>query len=87
MTEDSVRALEQVVSEQVGVARPARSRWGADEDAGMHALSVVLYTLMKEEQFPQNGEGYGAFLIRMVEEGHFTAEQSKARYDAFYARQ
>ncbi len=86
VNEDSVRALEQLISEKFGVARPLQSRWGADEDGGMHELSVVLYTLMKQEQFPQNGEGYGSFMIRMVEEGQFTAAASQSRYDAFYAR-
>ncbi len=84
VNEDSVRALEQLISEKVGLGRPLESRWGPAEDGGMHALSVVLYTLMKEQKFPRNGEAYGAFLIRMVEDGQFTAEKSRGRYDAFY---
>lgn len=65
VAENSVRALEQLIEEKAGLGK----RWTWMEDGGMHQLAKSLYTLMKEEAFPQNHESYQAFFVRMVEEG------------------
>jgi hypothetical protein len=74
--EDSVRALEQLIQEDIGLGK----RWTWREDGGMQALAVVLYELMKQEGFPQNGEGYQDFVIRMVKEGKLAPGKTEALY-------
>ncbi len=66
--ESCTDVAEQLVSEQLGIARPLRERFGPDEDGGMHVLSPALYVLAREEGFPQNGETFQAFVVRMVQE-------------------
>lgn len=44
--ENCVRALDQTISERLGIAKPAWSRWTTD-DGGMHALAAVLHPLLK----------------------------------------
>lgn len=65
VAEDSVRALEQRIEESLGLGQ----RWTWTEDGGMHVLARVLVALMEQQDFPQNGESYQDFIIRMVAEG------------------
>ncbi|THD74267.1 MAG: hypothetical protein E7812_18205 [Phenylobacterium sp.] len=51
--EDTVQALEQVVSERLGFASPPASRWKADD--GMHVLAAGLYGLLKADGFDRTG--------------------------------
>jgi hypothetical protein len=44
-------------------------RWTWREDGSMHQLSAVLYQVMQQEDFPQGGESYQQFFIRMVQAG------------------
>ena len=65
VAERLVRALEQIIEVKMGLGE----RWTWQEDGGMHLLAACLYQLMQQEGFPQNGESYQAFFIRMVEAG------------------
>ena len=60
-----MRALEQRIEESLGLGQ----RWTWTEDGGMHVLARVLVALMEQQGFPQNGESYQDFIIRMVAEG------------------
>lgn len=51
--EDLAQALEQIVSERVGVARSPRDRWKADD--GMHVLAAGLYGLLKADGYDRTG--------------------------------
>ena len=80
--EDFVRALEQVVSERLDIATPAKKRW-KDEDDGIHVLAVATYSLMKHENFGQTQEGFRDFVIRMIKSGRLTGKIENL-YKAFY---
>ncbi|MDB5432780.1 MAG: hypothetical protein JWP35_3896 [Caulobacter sp.] len=54
LNEDMVQALEQIVSERLGFAKPAGPRW-READGGMHVLAAGLYGLMKAEGYDRTG--------------------------------
>lgn len=85
--EDFVKALEQIVTEQLGdaVAADAKTRW-KDSDGGMHVLAPVLYSLMKEQQYNSKRELFSSFLIRMIKEGKLQAGKIEQQYNRFYAK-
>lgn len=69
VAEDSVRALEQIIEVELGLGE----RWTWREDGGMHHLADILYRTMQAEGFPQGGESYQTFFIRMVRTGTLQA--------------
>lgn len=77
VAEDSVRALEQGIEQNMGMG----NRWRWSEDGGMHALAGVLFELMAQEGFPKEGEGYQAFIMRMAEEGKLSPENINMLYE------
>jgi hypothetical protein len=81
--EDCVRALDQLVTEKLGMAGEPRQRW-REEDDGMHVLAAALYSLMKEERYPAGGETFRDFLVRMVRGGKLGPGRVRALYEAFY---
>ena len=81
--EDCVRALEQVITEQLNISRDARVRWKAEDD-GMHVFSVALYQLMTEERFRNGSETLGAFVLRMSTSGKLAPGRIKPLYEKFY---
>jgi hypothetical protein len=84
LEEDTVRALEQRVSAQLGVARPLPSRFRSDEDDGMHVLAGALYALMAQEGFePSGGEAFPTFLARMLASGRLAPGKTEVLYQAF----
>jgi hypothetical protein len=80
-----VDALEQVVSEELGVARPLHERFGPDEDGGMHVLAPAIYVLIRQEGFPQQEETFQDFMIRMVRQGKLAPGNMEALVKAFHA--
>jgi hypothetical protein len=54
LNEDMVQALEQIVSERLGFADPARARW-LEADDGMHVLAAGLYGLLKADGYDRSG--------------------------------
>src|ERR1022692_230068 len=65
--EDSVQALEQLVSEKFGVARDACKYW-REQDGGMHLLAVALYTDYKQAS-SRTAEFYSQWFTRAVQNG------------------
>ncbi len=66
--EDAVQALEQVVSERLGIAVPAGQRWRESDD-GMHLLAASIYQLMKETGFAERGGNFEQWFIETVADG------------------
>jgi hypothetical protein len=66
--EDAVQALEQVVSERLGVAQPARDRWRESDD-GMHVLAAAIYSAMKETGFASHGGRFDRWFEAAVGKG------------------
>jgi hypothetical protein len=52
--EDLVEALDQLISEQLGVAKPPAARW-KEADDGMHVLAAGLYGLLKQDRWAERG--------------------------------
>ncbi len=81
--EDVVQALDQIISERLGIANDPLTRW-RDSDDGMHVLAVALYQLMKKERFGETGVSLREFLIRQIEGGDLKPGCVKGLNDAFY---
>lgn len=54
LNEDTVEALDQIVSERLGVARDPAERWRKADD-GMHVLAAALYGMLKAEGYDRTG--------------------------------
>lgn len=54
LNEDLVEALDQVISDRLGVARPPATRWHK-ADGGMHVLAAGLYGLLMEDKWGDTG--------------------------------
>jgi hypothetical protein len=66
--EDSVQALEQIIAERFGMGGDPRRYW-REQDDGIHVLAVALYSLMKQQGFPRNGESFATFLKSAIRSG------------------
>lgn len=82
--EDCVQALEQIINEELKIEREAHQRWRESDD-GMHVFAVVLYNLMKEENYNQKGELFRDFLMRMIRMHKLSPGKIKKIYDDFYS--
>jgi hypothetical protein len=76
--EDAVQALEQVVSERLGVAVPAAERWRGSDD-GMHLLAAALYDLMKESGFADRGGTFASWFTKAVQAGELRSSEVARR--------
>lgn len=83
LEENAVRALAQLVAEELGIAQPIATRWRRSEDDGLYVLAPALYLLMRQEHFAQSSEGFQGFLIRVVKEGKLAAGGVEALYKQF----
>ena len=81
--ENAVRALTQIISEQIGLGVPLETRWRQSEDEGMHVLAPALYVLLREEQFLNGQEVFQAFLLRMLREGKLAPGKLEGLYARF----
>ena len=66
--EDSVQALEQLVSEHFRFAIDPALRWRY-ADGGMHVLAAALYRALKDDRYEQTGGNYEEWLIGAVKSG------------------
>ncbi|MCY1077272.1 hypothetical protein [Archangium lansingense] len=66
--EDTAEALDQLVSERLGVAKPAGERWRKHDD-GMHVLAAGLYGLLKAEGYDKTGGVIQDWLGRAAKDG------------------
>jgi hypothetical protein len=66
--EDSVQALEQIIAERFGMGGDPHRYW-REQDDGIHVFAVALYSLMKQQGFPNQHEAFPAFLKRNTQSG------------------
>jgi len=82
--EDCVQALEQILAESYDVGGDPRRYW-KEQDDGIHVLAVALYSLMKQQHFPQNNEAFPVFLNRMIRSGALSNGRIQELNHAFFA--
>jgi hypothetical protein len=68
LDEDLVQALDQLISEALGVARPPAERWRQSDD-GMHVLAAGLYGLLREDKWSETGGSIERWLAAAVRRG------------------
>jgi hypothetical protein len=66
--EDTVQALDQIINERFGVAKPAPRRWQESDD-GMHVLAAGLYGLLKADRYDRTGGNIEEWLYRAAQTG------------------
>jgi len=81
LEENCVRALDQLVSENLGISEGPKDRW-LKADEGMHVFANALYCEMKEENYNTINELFSDFLIRIINDGRFESGIIKKRFDA-----
>jgi hypothetical protein len=81
--EDSVQALEQLVSEKVGVGRNPCEYW-KEQDGGMHVLAAAMYTDYKQglSPFP---ESYSQWFKRSVQDGQLRGSNLQKTVQSFFS--
>jgi hypothetical protein len=82
--EDSVQALEQLVSEKFGIARNACEYW-KEQDGGMHVLAAAIYTDYKRAS-SQNPRSYSQWFIRAVEDGQLRGSDLQKTVQSFFSQ-
>lgn len=81
--EDCVQSLDQVINEKLGMGCDAKKRW-VENDDGIHVLAIVLYQIMKAENYNSGKEVFRDFLLRLVRSGTLAPGKIKEYYDKFY---
>lgn len=81
VNEDSTQALDQVVSDRLGLARDPGQRWSTDDD-GMHLLAAAIYHAMEEDGFDRTGGVYGEWLAGALDRGLLTPTEVRCRATA-----
>jgi hypothetical protein len=81
--EDSVQALEQIVSEEVGVGRDARQYW-QQQDGGMHVLAAAIYVEYKAA-LKHGSQPYSQWLVQAVEHGQLRGEKLQRTVNEFFS--
>jgi hypothetical protein len=81
--EDCVQALEQILSEPLGMGGDPQRYWKMQDD-GIHVLAVALYSLMKQQHFPDGKEAFPAFLNRMIQSGALSNGRIEELNRAFF---
>lgn len=81
--EDSVQALEQIVSEQFGIGRNPCHYW-EQQDGGMHVLATAIYVDFKEA-LAKNPAPYSRWFVGAVTNGQLRGEALKGTVDQFFS--
>jgi hypothetical protein len=81
--EDSVQALEQIVSEQFGVGRNACNYW-RQQDGGMHVLAAAIYVDYKEA-LAQQPEPYSRWFADAVTDGQLRGSRLQDTVKSFFS--
>lgn len=68
LDEDLVQALDQLISEALGVARNPADRWRKSDD-GIHVLAGALYGMLRQDKWAETGGSIEAWLDRAVRTG------------------
>lgn len=80
--EDSVEALEQIVSEDFGVGRNPRMYWYA-QDGGMHVLAPAIYVSYKRD-LARHPQPYSRWLTEAVAAGHLQGQELRTEVRRFF---
>jgi hypothetical protein len=80
--EDSVQALEAIVSERFGVAHNPCKYW-QEQDDGMHVLAAALYVGYKRAQ-AERPQTYSSWLTAAVESGQLRGSALKQTVQSFF---
>jgi hypothetical protein len=81
--EDSVQALEQLVSERFGVGRNPCQYW-QDQDGGMHVLAAAIYTNYKQAS-SRIPESYSRWFVRAVQNGRLRGGNLQQTVRSFFS--
>jgi hypothetical protein len=81
--EDSVQALEEIVSEQFGVGRKSCQYW-KEQDGGMHVLAAAIYVDYKEAR-SKRPERYSSWFSGAVENGQLRGDGLKKTVERFFS--
>lgn len=68
LNEDLCQALDQMVSEALGVARNPADRWRQSDD-GIHVLAAGIYGLLRQDRWAREGGSIEAWLLAAAEGG------------------
>jgi hypothetical protein len=68
LDEDLVQALDQLISEALGVARNPPDRWRRYDD-GIHVIAAGLYGLLREDRWIESGGSIEQWLANVVRQG------------------
>jgi len=71
LNEDLVQALDQLISERLGVARNPADRW-RDNDDGIHVLAAGLYGMLRQDKWIDKGGAIEAWLDRATRTGRLS---------------
>jgi hypothetical protein len=66
--EDLAQALDQLISEALGVARNPADRWRLSDD-GMHVIAAGLYGLLRQDRWSERGGSIEQWLAQAVRQG------------------
>ena len=78
--EDSVQALEEIVSEKFGLAHNTCEYW-REQDGGMHVLAAAIYADYKKAA----GQAYSQWFVHAVQDGELRGEKLKKTVEEFFA--
>jgi hypothetical protein len=81
--EDSVQALEQLVSEKFGVGRNPCEYW-REQDAGMHVLAAAIYTDYKQAS-SQNSKPYSQWFVQAVQDAQLRGSNLQKTVQSFFS--
>jgi hypothetical protein len=82
--EDSVQALEELVSEKFGVGHNACRYW-QEQDGGMHVLAVALYTDYKQAS-SSKPEPYSQWFVHAVQDGQPRGANLQQTVQSFFSQ-
>lgn len=77
LDEDTVEALDQIVSERLGVARDPGERW-READDGMHVLAAALYGMLKAEGYDRTGGDIARWMAEAAASGKLAPDRIAA---------
>lgn len=70
LNEDLAQALDQLISEALGVARNPADRWRKADD-GIHVLAGAIYGMLRQDRWTESGGSIEAWLAGAVRAGRF----------------
>lgn len=73
LNEDLCQALDQIVSEALGVARNPADRWRMSDD-GMHVMAAGFYGLLRQDRWLRTGGSIEAWIQDAVDRGRLAPE-------------